>query len=229
MNNHNFITPKGLKIRLDLSYFMKYITGEDREYTHYETEAHPVMQNIASMTETRFLLPSALKWFFTVIVLFARPDTSIAEYLLMSSILFLYGCIFRLMPPFGILAFVEIILTTIFRYVSLIWQLIPYIVIILIGIITENIPLTIASFIASAIYGIFNTLIINNIVSSVTKKKYGYAFNDTEICGLATIYCVLNQNIGFKKFIQDYCVHALHVYPNVSLKELHKLYNNNTE
>lgn len=47
--SQNFMTQHGLKVRLDLSYFMRYITGEKKHYSSGEMLDNPIMMVIQGM------------------------------------------------------------------------------------------------------------------------------------------------------------------------------------
>lgn len=202
--SRSFKTQNGLKIRLDLSYFMGIITGIEKDYEAEELFSEQKICSIVTMSEARYCVPDMLKWYFTFIVLLLLPDMSVAQYALITSGLYAFGMIWRVIVPDIIINLILTWLDFVYEIIEKFW-LIPYLTLLIFGII-KNKEILIAFFILSALlWGIselFNKFIVNH-----SFKKYGHPFNDTEYCAFITAYVFLMRREKLSEFIKDYCTY----------------------
>lgn len=201
--NRNFITPNGLKVRLDLSYFMAIICGEQKQYSTDEQLNNSILCNMVLVVEQRFCIPAVLKWFFTIAALILMPPKSIIPYCIGCTALYLFGMLWRVIHPDIILNFLINIMTVIYSFLNKVW-FIPYITILIVGIIFKNIPILISFFVLSGVLSAISML-INIAVQNHTHRKYGIPFNDTELCAFRVFYTLLQEGGGMEKFIEKYC------------------------
>lgn len=196
------MTQHGLKVRLDLSYFMQYITGEKKHYSSDEMLDNPIMNNIVSMVEQRYQYPSMLKWYAALIMMIFFPKISVTYYAIILSVVTLFGIIWRVICPDVLLNIAINTIGMIHAIISKIWFL-PYLIVTIVGFI-QNKTFLIAFFAVSLCFHIIS-IIINTIISDITHKKYGYYFNDTEICAFVTFYVMFERTEGLTSFIKEYC------------------------
>lgn len=191
--NEYFLTPSGLKVRLDLSYFILMATRLNDS----------TVENMVCAVEQKYLCPTALKWFAALVILLLCPQVSTVVFITIISALYLLGCAIRLVKPFS-LVFNGIVHILYFSYSLLnLLFFIPHLIIIIVGV-WRNIHLLIAFYIASTVLGIV-TLGINQFVLYYTNKKYGIPLNDTELCAFSVFYLFLERKEKASKFISDYC------------------------
>lgn len=209
----NFMTQHGLKIRLDLSYFMRYITGEKGSYSSDEMLDNPIMNNIVSMVEQRYQYPSMLKWYAALIMMIFFPKISVTCYAIILSVVTLFGIIWRVICPDILLNIVINTIEMIYAIISKIWFL-PYLIVTIVGFI-QNKTFLIVFFVVSLCFHLISLIVINTIISNLTHKKYGYYFNDTEICAFVTFYVIFERTEGLTSFIKEYCSYEKSKeYPN---------------
>lgn len=199
---HNFLTQHGLKVRLDLSYFMRMITGENKNYHSNEIVANPIMDNMVSMVQNRYVYPSMIKWYVTLIILCLFPHVKIPIYAAVTIGLTLFGMIWRIILP-------DILLNLILGFMSLVYELInklrflPYLIIIVLGL-AKGRYIMIAFFALSAVLYL-TALLIDCLIVKNTTKRFGQPFHDTEMCAFTTFYVFLERQEGLDAFIKEYC------------------------
>lgn len=200
----NFITQHGLKVQLNLSFFMDLIDGEEKKYTSRELENNPVVSNMIFAAEQRWQIPCMLKWYFTIIALFLFSKNEFLIYCFVVFALYLLGITLRCKVSGIIINLVLNLLQTLFAFVSSIW-IIPYLIIIVLSILLSNYIIMIAFFAASTILYILDNTVIAQFVMRRSLKKYGIAFHDTELASFVTFYILLNRKEGINNFIHSYC------------------------
>lgn len=196
--NDSFFTPKGLKIRLNALFFIQ-------ELSNNNNMNEQSVSAIPTAVEILWQIPAALKYFFTIICLLLVPEVTIVNYCIIVSLLTLFGCVRRLIPPTSVIGLLFKLVGAVYSYIAFIW-FIPYLSIAIVAIFMDNVNLAIAFAVVSVVIDLVN-IIVNYFILNATKKKYGVCFNDTEVCAFAALYEYLEQKGGLDAFIKRYCTY----------------------
>lgn len=198
----NFMTQGGLKVRLDLSYFMRMLTGKNKNYSSDEMTDNAIMNNMVSIVEYRYVYPVMLKWYFTLAILIFAPEINLYTYATIALSVALFGMLWRGVLPDIVLHWIINMLSMPYDLISRIWFL-PYAILLAVGI-SRNKFILLAFVVVSALSSLLS-LLCNHITLNITRKRFGFPFNDTEICAFTTFYIFLERTEGLNKFIDGYC------------------------
>lgn len=197
-----FFTRHGLKVRLNLSFFIYLLTGVDDCYSMYDALANPVINTTLTKIERRYNSPSMLKWVFTILAMFFCSGMNLPVFVLVLSGLHIFALIWRTLRP-DLLIFISMsILEKLYSCFDFVWWG-PLVPLVIIGLF-KNIPMLIAYGAVSLIMGLV-FLIFNNIALKVTLKKYGRAFSHAEFSAFVEFYIALKRMEKFSDFIRMYC------------------------
>ena len=174
-----------------------------RYYSNDEIVNDADMESMVLLIENRFLLPSMLKYIFTIVNMFLLSNTDIFSFCTIIAVVYMFGMIIRLSLPNMIFDILFSCLGVVYHLLRKIW-IIPYLSIIILGLLLNKNTLTISFFAISLALFLFEN-ISNIFVRSICMKKYSMPFNDSELCAFSVFYVLLKQDIGRKEFIKNYC------------------------
>lgn len=197
VNRINFMTPKGLKIRLNYRYLFCRLLKPDRHYTETEITENATMQNAVSNTECLFLLPTALIQIFTIIAL--MTNISISTYCIATLALFLFGSLWRNIRQDFLISTTLLLFSTLY---NALWWLV-YSVLIVVVFVYEKMYMVLPYLIMRVSLFVIS-LILNHITVKLTMKKYGVPFNDSEICAFVVFHTLSGSDEPVSSFIADY-------------------------
>ena len=160
----NFFTRHGLKIRLDINFFLEKLTGK---YTN-EHEISEKLNTIKNITEDTFTYPNCFMY-LTAICLMIFSNTSMYVFAICLAASYLLGCFLRIIiiPFVDTLAFhLTILFNFIFRNI-----LIKVIIFITVSFLTKKFIYVILYIISAIVLGVIG-LLINQIIVKYNCKKY---------------------------------------------------------
>lgn len=193
----NFLTNKGLKIRLNTEYFYYQLTKSDEPVSQEDLVENEKLSGAVSCIENMFCIPTALVQFFAIISFIFHFD--IPLFCGCSIALYAFGCLWRCCKQDYILSNVLFIIS--FAYNHL--RYLVYIALIALCFALKSTYL-IVPYLAVRVFLFIFDFIQNMLILSYTRKKYGFAFNDTEICAFR-VFKLLTQTGGtFTAYIKDY-------------------------
>ena len=193
----NFKTPGGLKIRLNHRYFFYQLVKPDRYYTEEEIVSNDTMYNATSNIESMFIIPTMLIQTFSIFAIIFHM--SIPVFCISSFALFLFGCIWRCSKQDLVLSTVLMFLATMYRMFS--WLF--YIALIVLTFVFGCTYLILPYVIMRIVFFVFE-MIENHLVLTITKKKYGFAFGDTEICAFRVFHLLSMSTLKMSDYIRLY-------------------------
>lgn len=195
--NRSFLTPGGLKIRLDHRYFFYQLLNTDKHYTDEEILNNDVMYNATANIETMFLIPTMLTQIFTMVAIITHID--VLSFFVISAVLYAFGCMWRCSEQDILISTTLMFLTTV--YDALRWLF--YIALIVVTFVLGGAYLVIP-YISMRILLYILSMIGNHISVVRTVKKYGIPFNDTEICAFRVFHVLSHSNLKFSDYIAGY-------------------------
>lgn len=196
-NDVSFNTPLGLKIKLNYQYFFCHIVKPDRFYRKYETLTNDKMFNALSNIDTLFLTPTALVQFFSIAAVFMH--LSIQRFIVIFFVLYMFGCLWRCAAQDLLLSTVLLFLSTVYKAIHLIVYAALIVSVFICGATYLILP-----YLSLCIVTKLFSLLLNQIIKSITKKRYGVAFNDAELCAFAVLHIYSDSGIRLSDEIQVY-------------------------
>lgn len=193
----NFKTPQGLKIRLNHHYFFCQLVKPERYYTDEEITNNDTMYNATASIETVYLIPNMLIQFFSLFVIIFHFD--VFTYCSIGIALYVFGCIWRCSKQDFLISTTLYFIATIYK--ALYW--LCYIALVVLVFVLDCTYLIVPYIIIRLVlfvYGIFQ----NAVISSITKKKYGVSFNDTEMCAFVVFHLLSQSTDRISDYIQSY-------------------------
>ena len=196
-NKLNFKTPSGLKIRLNHRYFFCQLIKPDRYYTEEEIVNNDTMYNATVNIETMFLIPTTLVQIFALLT--AIFHISIPIFCISSVMLFLFGCIWRCSKQDFLLSTILLFFSTTYNMVRWLFYIALIILIFALDCTYLILPYILIRFVCFAI-----EILQNHLISSITYKKYGVPFNDTEICAFRVFHTLSESDLKLSDYIELY-------------------------
>ena len=196
-NKLNFKTPSGLKIRLNHRYFFCQLIKPDRYYTDEEIVNNDTMYNAIANIESVFLIPTMLIQVFALFAIIFK--LSIPVFCVSSVALFLFGCIWRCSKQDFLLSTILLFFATLYKMLWGAW----YITLIVL-VFTLNCTYLIIPYIAIRFICFIAEILQNCLISSITHKKYGVPFNDTEICAFRLFHMFSESKLKLSDYIELY-------------------------
>lgn len=197
--NHNFLTPGGLKIRLNPGYFFYQLVGENRYYTDEEMVNNDTMYNATLNIESMFTLPTTLIQVFSLFAVIFKFD--ILTFFGVSIALYILGCICRCINPGKCVTPNGIIILFSSLYIKL-WLLFYIAIIVLIYVLSSTYLIFPYVIMRLAVFLI--SLFFNYLSISISEKKFGMPFNDTEICAFSVFRVLLKSKESLSDYITNY-------------------------
>ena len=194
----SFYTTHGLKIRLDLSYFLSLMI-DNRTGNLDDSDIPTMLQTI----ENWWQIPVTLKYFSTLICTVFISNIAFPYYFGIVLLLSVIGIGLRVDKPLPVIGTMLKFIGIAYSCLSFMW-FIPFLSIAILTICMNKLYMLIGYLIISIVIFLIEN-IENMATLKKTEKKYGIAFNDTEVCAFAALYDYLNQKCGLKNFITQYC------------------------
>lgn len=195
--NINFKTPAGLKVRLNHRYFFYQLTNADKPCTDEEMVYNDTMYGAVKNIESRFVVPAALLQTFCLFAVIFHMNTFV--FCSVSILLYIFGCIWRCLKQ-------DFLLSTLFSFLSLLyiklWWL-CYLAMLILSFVLKSTYLIIPYIAVRIVLCIF-VFLQNNLILSESKKKYGTAFNDVELCAFRVFHAASKSNESFSDYIKQY-------------------------
>ena len=216
--NYNFTTPHRLKIRLNPRYFFALFMQKNNADINNTccsiddmiNDEH--MYSCVSMIEVMFQIPAALIFFFTMVSCFVRINAY--QFFLIAILLYILGSVWRFIKQDIIISAVFTFLATIYNHIGVI----PYVILAITFLATKNLNIFIW-FVAVKILCAIFSLIINRLIASYTCKKFGFPFNDTEICAFRVFHHMLVRDDSLNDFIREYLRSEINIIKEKPLTE----------
>ncbi len=197
----SFFTPGGLKIRLNLEYFYSLVADTTNFYTDNDIINNGTIANCRSAIESIYTLPTVFIQIYTLIAVISH--TNIFQYCIIVSALYFFGCIWRCTQPIAFITGCLGFISSIYRKLSLLFYIGLIVLFFSLDckyLIIPYIGFRFASFIFS--------LLLSHITMLITKRKYGEAFGDEEICAFRTFHIYTNSPVNLTTFIYNYITHC---------------------
>lgn len=193
----NFKTPSGLKIRLNHRYFFYQMTKIDKRCTEDEIVNNSLMYNATKRIDSSYIIPITLVQMFTIFAIIFH--ICIPTFCFVSVGLYVLGCIWRCLIQDILLSNILIFFSSIYK---MLWWLF-YLALAICFFVFDGVYLIIPYIVTRIVCCVF-ALLQNNLVSSVTHKKYGLPFNDTEICAFRVFRFLSKSSLKMEDYIRDY-------------------------
>lgn len=196
-NKANFLTPNGLKVRLNCRYFFYQLTKVDRYYTNEEIVDNETMYNAVKTIENLYVTATALIQAFSIVAIFFHIDMRI--FCIVMALLYLFGSVLRYSKHLFPLGKVS-------SYIGAIYKKTWFLFYIALGALFFMLDckyLIVPYLIMRASIAFFS-LNTNQLIALMTKERYGVHFYDTEICAFNVFYNLLHSDKKFSDYIKEY-------------------------
>ena len=185
--NYNFKTPSGLKVRLDSRYMMNLIKDEHKQYSFDDAVKDTDMNNCVYTIEEVYATPLIFVFIYSIIVTIFFNGISPVVHCLCGIAIYFLAYILALLP-FNRFTNILSIPARMFLIIPC-FSIIKTLAVVVVAILCKH-PMFIVYYIIISASDLILDTFFNHLVLNYTKKKYGYAFGDTEVCAMRIFaYC----------------------------------------